>query len=460
MFHPELGNTTNSYAYKNITLKRWIEDFWNDYRKVITFRITHNTRTLSQAEENELKQELQKLTVIYDLSKVVFDNQEESLEEYRKWVDNFHYFSDKVISRLYDWENISTIQGEVQNICWELLWYLQEKSWLSAEAIREIYGSEILALTSNIQTPYQGELFHTPRVKLVAPSIDEILDSDCPHWAPWYYSYERKTEKLWNEVYEQIFQPQIASGDLNERQAKRMMIKLNLAYSLAKLKFQWVTRESGERYFEHLREVTLISLRKGMTKDFDEVLISLLHDIIEDTDISYNTLKELFWERVALWVQLISKPAFSDFLDKGDKETWKEKVESANILNSKWLLNDATKKKERAIISAIWKEKYKDILEKWKDWDFWKESIIYLSDITKEEFVALSTYHRLSKKYKDVKKPPTGIIWSQMRNSKTVEQTPHFRTLSLMQKASEMMVPLVLKQMIQKLKGFVRKLCQ
>ncbi|USN58518.1 MAG: hypothetical protein H6767_09895 [Candidatus Peribacteria bacterium] len=55
-----------------------------------------------------------------------------------------------------------------------------------------------------------------------------------------------------------------------------------------------MTRESGERYFEHLREVTLISLRKGMTKDFDEVLISLLHDIIEDTDISYNTLKELF----------------------------------------------------------------------------------------------------------------------------------------------------------------------
>lgn len=54
------------------------------------------------------------------------------------------------------------------------------------------------------------------------------------------------------------------------------------AYSTAKDAFREVKRESGERYFEHLRAVTIILIDILRIKDYRMICAGILHDIVED----------------------------------------------------------------------------------------------------------------------------------------------------------------------------------
>lgn len=54
------------------------------------------------------------------------------------------------------------------------------------------------------------------------------------------------------------------------------------AYNTAKDAFRDINREGGERYFEHLRSVTLILVDHLRIKDHDLICAGILHDIVED----------------------------------------------------------------------------------------------------------------------------------------------------------------------------------
>jgi GTP pyrophosphokinase len=64
-------------------------------------------------------------------------------------------------------------------------------------------------------------------------------------------------------------------------------------------------RRSGEPYIEHPIHVALILTELGM--DTDSVVAALLHDVVEDTDATNETVAKLFGNSVALLVDGVTK---------------------------------------------------------------------------------------------------------------------------------------------------------
>lgn len=93
------------------------------------------------------------------------------------------------------------------------------------------------------------------------------------------------------------------------------------AYNTAKDAFREVKREGGERYFEHLRAVTLILIDHLRVKDYELIIAALLHDIVEDIPSwTVERVREEFGERVALLVQYLTKPGEKEYPTKEEQE--------------------------------------------------------------------------------------------------------------------------------------------
>ncbi len=61
--------------------------------------------------------------------------------------------------------------------------------------------------------------------------------------------------------------------------------RIEMAYNLAKVAHALQIRNTGERYFEHCRAVTLVLLDESGVKDTDTIVASLLHDTLEDSHL-------------------------------------------------------------------------------------------------------------------------------------------------------------------------------
>ncbi len=97
------------------------------------------------------------------------------------------------------------------------------------------------------------------------------------------------------------------------RLSKDELNKLNIAYNLAKDVHRDQTRESGERYFEHVRAVSIIIADLLGFYDVELHIIALLHDSIEDRLwFSSKVLELVFGRKVMLGIKLISKPRVGD----------------------------------------------------------------------------------------------------------------------------------------------------
>ena len=99
---------------------------------------------------------------------------------------------------------------------------------------------------------------------------------------------------------------------------------LEAAYQLAKYGHghHGQRRDSGERYFEHLRETALILVDELEVTDPDLVISALLHDILEDTFIlDVQMIGKIFGPRVELTVKTVTKPKKDDprFSTKEDR---------------------------------------------------------------------------------------------------------------------------------------------
>jgi GTP diphosphokinase / guanosine-3',5'-bis(diphosphate) 3'-diphosphatase len=81
------------------------------------------------------------------------------------------------------------------------------------------------------------------------------------------------------------------------------------AYNCGKDAFREIYRESGERYFEHLRAVALILMLYLRVKDHRLIVAALLHDIVEDIlSWTIERVDQEFDPEVALLVEWVTKP--------------------------------------------------------------------------------------------------------------------------------------------------------
>ncbi len=234
----------------------------------------------------------------------------------------------------------------------------QKKSDLE-HTLKVIFWEEILEKEEESQNTYKAKYKSKAKASDIPPFWDiynqfnlQILNIFPNNKKDIELSPQRSIELIIKECYDVFFK-----GRVSDEEAEQGLLKLKFAYALGKWKFQEVYRNDWDRYLEHLRETALILLREKKGVSFDEILIALLHDIIEDTDMDFRSIKFLFWEKIALGVFLISKKSPLDYILKDDKENYekKEKLEKSWLLNG----NNRIKTKYLKIYKQIQKERKK-----------------------------------------------------------------------------------------------------
>ena len=87
---------------------------------------------------------------------------------------------------------------------------------------------------------------------------------------------------------------------------------VKLAYETARGCHQGQTRDEGVQYFVHPYRVALYLVEKLKVTDPEIVAAALLHDVLEDCPgVCFSWLEEKFGTRVAVLVEVLSKPPLS-----------------------------------------------------------------------------------------------------------------------------------------------------
>jgi len=167
--------------------------------------------------------------------------------------------------------------------------------------------------------------------KIVTINPDFIDFNEYKNWSP-----ERQIEVFWKLVKEYVYW----NSDYSEQKIDKSMQVFNWAYGLVKFKFQDIKRNNWERYFDHIIRVTQYVIINSKKPSIKKTIIAMCHDLIEDTDISFSAVKEIFWTYIALWVNIITKKTIEEFIkDEKDLELFMS-IKRSWILNSKWLIWD------------------------------------------------------------------------------------------------------------------------
>ena len=121
---------------------------------------------------------------------------------------------------------------------------------------------------------------------------------------------------------------------------KTIYIALKFAEKKHKLQF----RDSWEKYIEHLKRTLynvfdLLSICIPREYINDLINAAIFHDIIEDTNTSYDELQENFWKNVAIIVKYISKDDIKIYnwdTIKRNKEYFKNLKQISNFKWDDW----------------------------------------------------------------------------------------------------------------------------
>lgn len=87
---------------------------------------------------------------------------------------------------------------------------------------------------------------------------------------------------------------------------QEMRQRIQWAYAIAKKWHDGQCRDGGERYFEHVRGVANILIDHGY-HDPEDIILALLHDLLEDTHFPVSMLERLFGPELAREVLSVSK---------------------------------------------------------------------------------------------------------------------------------------------------------
>ncbi|CDF58328.1 GTP pyrophosphokinase, (p)ppGpp synthetase I [Thermobrachium celere DSM 8682] len=90
------------------------------------------------------------------------------------------------------------------------------------------------------------------------------------------------------------------------------------AYELAEKAHKDQYRESGEPYLMHPVEVALITIELGL--DTDTICAALLHDVVEDTDYTYEDIKNMFNPQIAFLVEGVTKLGKIEYKSKEEQQ--------------------------------------------------------------------------------------------------------------------------------------------
>ena len=195
--------------------------------------------------------------------------------------------------------------------------------------------------------------------------------------------------------YSEIEQKLFNNTSLNKDEIRSLMEPINWIYWYVKLKTKDNFRENLERALLHLRETALITLNEFDNPNIEKIVISLLHDLIEDFNISFKTIKESFWIEIALAVKAISKKKTLTFINSEDLE----KIKESWILDENNKLKDEIKTKNdnnqlsesqkiALFIYGLAREKRnKEYFERFKSFDTLK---LYIKSLTEKLWIELS----------------------------------------------------------------------
>ncbi len=104
------------------------------------------------------------------------------------------------------------------------------------------------------------------------------------------------------------------AGYLSEEQLKI----IQKAYEVAKEAHVGQKRASGDDYIVH--PVGVAYILAGLQLDADSIAAAILHDVVEDTDIKLEKVKEMFGENVAMLVDGLTKLGRIEYLSKEDQQ--------------------------------------------------------------------------------------------------------------------------------------------
>jgi hypothetical protein len=140
-----------------------------------------------------------------------------------------------------------------------------------------------------------------------------------------YLQKLRSIERYYDEIRQTLYYPKGLMKD--NKEVRDDMYMFEQAYSLVKLAFRNKTRDSHNRYFDHLKAAMEIVLRELPNPNLDRVIIALLHDVIEDVPQYKQTLEPIFGKYIADGVHLLSKKKLDNYLHEWEKkiyELWDE----------------------------------------------------------------------------------------------------------------------------------------
>jgi len=239
--------------------------------------------------------------------------------------------------------------------------------------------------------------------------------ADINHLAS-YIKIKEDTQAAAYGFYDAFFLLEIEKWAITEEQALNNTDLLKSAIQVNVSKFQEIIRQSWEPYIYHLLAV-LGWVTNSENPSFLEALIAVNHDIIEDTDVDFNTLKKIFWVESAFGVHLISKKPFYAFIDPKhdpvhDLQTMGF-IKSVDILNDKYLVNDVFKKDYKDLLKLVrwsiyWEDteinldyiiaNYNTLISDEKIWGFMNKK-----NINCPKLRALAKFKSIEKKYKTPK---------------------------------------------------------
>ena len=127
--------------------------------------------------------------------------------------------------------------------------------------------------------------------------------------------------------------------------------KIQSAYELAKKKYSWMLRNDGSPVFNHSIDVickvfTYFSLEDIGKLTPEDIVVFLLHDIIEDSDVEFVELYKGYWWEIAFEVHQLSKKSWTRYLkDIKDSEVSPENQKLLHDAQNKYKIYMLEQKK-------------------------------------------------------------------------------------------------------------------
>lgn len=114
--------------------------------------------------------------------------------------------------------------------------------------------------------------------------------------------------------------------DIKEPTWKRAITYANKYHTEAG---QYRIGKNGEKlpYITHIQEVMRILINEANLKSYDVLTVTALHDVIEDTECSYQDIKKEFGEYIADAVELLTRKEGQSFEEYSEKIFTSEKYD-------------------------------------------------------------------------------------------------------------------------------------